>query len=78
MDEHLTDQQVIELSKKNPHQVYSCEDGRMVVAGKIFTKEKAQALKDYQENPKAVRFAMKVAKAIDLINPWLWFKTKKP
>jgi hypothetical protein len=76
MDEHLSDQQIIELSKKNPLEVFSCEDGRIALDGKILSKEEAQALKDYHQNPKAFRFALKIANAIDLLNPLLWFKKK--
>jgi hypothetical protein len=84
MEEHLSDQQIIELSKKKPHEVFSCEDGRVAIGGRILAKEEAQqleqqaqALKDFQENPKAAHLALKIANAIDLFNPRLWFKNKK-
>lgn len=78
MDEHLSDQQIIELSKRKPHEIFSCEDGRIAFAGKILSKEEAQALKDFHQNPKAFRLALKISNTIDLLNPLRWFKMKKP
>lgn len=40
MDEHhLTDKQIIELSKQNPKEFYSCDNGRIIFNGKIFENE---------------------------------------
>jgi hypothetical protein len=40
-EHHLTDEQIMELSKQNPKEIYTCDDGRIIVNGVMF-KNKAE------------------------------------
>ncbi len=79
-EEYHTDQEIIEFSEKEPFKVFSCDDGRIAIGGKILSKEEAEKLdeqarflKDVHENPKAFRIAIKIANVVDFLNPLNWF-----
>jgi hypothetical protein len=78
MDEHLTDQQLIDLSIKNPLEVFSCEDGRTAFGGKIYSREEAQFISDIQQHPRAARLIIKTFDLIHWLNPLHWFKKTSP
>lgn len=40
MPDQLPDKRMIEISKQNPEEIYTCEDGRIIFNGNIFNDKK--------------------------------------